>query len=194
MQGAWVWSLVGELRSHMLCSTAKNKIKKKKNLTEKLEWTFWPTQYYSLNPGLAWEGSSVLWAKLREMASGGVWIHDPAQKDACYVQRCRVSSPLRLGGSCQLQADFLSSPPGEAQAKARELSEDDSFSICKQSLHPLQLLGRIRGICPHRHILAVVCIRSHHFMANRWGNNGNSYRLYFLGLQNHCRWWLQPWN
>jgi len=29
-------------------------------------------------------------------------------------------------------------------------------------------------------------------MANRWGNNGN--RLYFLGLQNHCRWWLQPWN
>ena len=20
------------------------------------------------------------------------------------------------------------------------------------------------------------------------------FRLYFLGLQNHCRWWLQPWN
>ena len=29
-------------------------------------------------------------------------------------------------------------------------------------------------------------IRSHYFMANRWGNNGNSNRLYFLGLQNHC--------
>ena len=27
---------------------------------------------------------------------------------------------------------------------------------------------------------------SHHLMANRWGNNGNSDRLYFLGLQNHC--------
>ena len=24
-------------------------------------------------------------------------------------------------------------------------------------------------------------IQSHHFMANRWGNNGNSDRLYFLG-------------
>ena len=24
---------------------------------------------------------------------------------------------------------------------------------------------------------------SHHFMANRWGNNGNSERLYFLQLQ-----------
>ena len=35
-------------------------------------------------------------------------------------------------------------------------------------------------------------MRSHHFMANRWGNNGNSDRLYFLGLQNHFRWWLEP--
>ena len=25
-------------------------------------------------------------------------------------------------------------------------------------------------------------------MANRWGNNGNCEKLYFLGLQNHCRW------
>ena len=37
-------------------------------------------------------------------------------------------------------------------------------------------------------------IRSHLFMANRCGNNGNSDRLSFLGLQNHCRWWLKPWN
>ena len=29
-------------------------------------------------------------------------------------------------------------------------------------------------------------IWSHHFMANRWGNNGNSDRLYFGGLQNLC--------
>ena len=27
----------------------------------------------------------------------------------------------------------------------------------------------------------------HHFMANRWGNSGNSDRLYFGGLPNHCR-------
>ena len=34
-------------------------------------------------------------------------------------------------------------------------------------------------------------IWSHHFMGNRWGNRGNSEnseRLYFWGLQNHCRW------
>ena len=27
----------------------------------------------------------------------------------------------------------------------------------------------------------------HHYMANRWGNSGNSVRLYFFGPQNHCR-------
>ena len=31
-------------------------------------------------------------------------------------------------------------------------------------------------------------IWSHHFMGNRWGNSGNNIRLYFGGLQNHCRW------
>ena len=31
-------------------------------------------------------------------------------------------------------------------------------------------------------------IWSLHFMGNRWGNNGNSVRVYFGGLQNHCRW------
>ena len=29
---------------------------------------------------------------------------------------------------------------------------------------------------------------SHHSMGNRWGNSGNSVRLYFGGLHNHCRW------
>ena len=37
-------------------------------------------------------------------------------------------------------------------------------------------------------------IQSHHFIANRRGKSGNSDRFYFLGLQNHCRWLLQPQN
>ena len=39
------------------------------------------------------------------------------------------------------------------------------------------------------------------FMASRpntsWqidGETMETVRHYFLGLQNHCRWWLQPWN
>ena len=31
-------------------------------------------------------------------------------------------------------------------------------------------------------------------LGKEMGNNGNSDRLYFLGLQNHCKWWLHPWN
>ena len=34
----------------------------------------------------------------------------------------------------------------------------------------------------------IIGIWSHHFLGNRWGNSGNSDRLYFVGLQNHCRW------
>ena len=37
-------------------------------------------------------------------------------------------------------------------------------------------------------------IWSHHFIANRWENNGNSDRLYFFVLQNHCGQWLHPQN
>ena len=35
-------------------------------------------------------------------------------------------------------------------------------------------------------------IQSHHFIANRQGNNGNSGRFSFPGLQNHCGQGLQP--
>ena len=31
-------------------------------------------------------------------------------------------------------------------------------------------------------------IRSHHSMGNKWEKSGNSVRLSFFGLQNHCKW------
>ena len=34
----------------------------------------------------------------------------------------------------------------------------------------------------------------HHFMANIWGNSGNSDTFSSLGLQNHCGWLLQLWH
>ena len=39
--------------------------------------------------------------------------------------------------------------------------------------------------------MKVMASWSLYFMANRWGKNGNSDRLYFLGLQYHFGWWLQ---
>ena len=41
-------------------------------------------------------------------------------------------------------------------------------------------------------IMASGPITSWEIDANRWGNSGNTDRLYFGGLQNHCRWLLQP--
>ena len=57
------------------------------------------------------------------------------------------------------------------------------------------------GSYPHSTVMQIIkqrkverySFQSHHFMGNRWGYNGNSVRLYFSGLQNHCRWWLLPW-
>ena len=40
------------------------------------------------------------------------------------------------------------------------------------------LLSRNRVI-----LCVILSIQSHHFRAHRWGNNGNSQRLYFLGLK-----------
>ena len=37
-------------------------------------------------------------------------------------------------------------------------------------------------------------IWSHHFMTNRRGKSGSSDRFYSGGLQNHCKWYLQPRN
>ena len=56
-------------------------------------------------------------------------------------------------------------------------------------LHPWDFPGKSTGVGCH-------CLlrSSSQSIANRWRNSGNSERLYFEGLQNHCRWWLQPWN
>ena len=37
---------------------------------------------------------------------------------------------------------------------------------------------------------SALCIRWPKYWSFRWGKNGNSDSLYFLGLQSHCGWWL----
>ena len=44
-------------------------------------------------------------------------------------------------------------------------------------------IPRNRGLYVYRYLCRF--LESHHFMANEWGNNGNSEKLYFLELQNH---------
>ena len=40
----------------------------------------------------------------------------------------------------------------------------------------------------HKTKIMASVMASHHLMGNRWGDSGNSVRLYFGELQNHCRW------
>ena len=45
------------------------------------------------------------------------------------------------------------------------------------------LVGKVMSLLSN-----LTLISHYHFMGNRWGNSGKSVRLYFFGLQNHCRW------
>ena len=70
-------------------------------------------------------------------------------------------------------------PFGRKQRGARESLVESERGECRSWLKAQHSENKDHGIW------------SHHFMVNRWGN---SVRLYFLGLQNHFRWLLQPWN
>ena len=92
----------------------------------------------------------------------------------------------------------------EAQAgmktARRNINNTDDTSLMAESKELKSLLMKVKeksekaGLKLNIQQMKIMGIWSHHFMVNRWGNNGNSDRLHFLGLQNHCRWWLQPWN
>ena len=53
----------------------------------------------------------------------------------------------------------------------------------------MKVKRRVKSWLKTQHSKSEDCgIWSHHFMGNRRGNSGNSVRLDFGGLQNHCRW------
>ena len=84
----------------------------------------------------------------------------------------------RLPGEISITSDIQMTPPLWQKVKIRDESERGEWKSWLKIQHS--------GNKDHG-------IWSHHFMANRWGNSGTSETLYFLGLQNHCRQWLQPW-
>ena len=73
-------------------------------------------------------------------------------------------------------------------------TEDLIYSWVQLKLMYTQLHALLSNPSSTVKLLRAMYFWSNHFMGNRWGNRGNSVRLYFGGLQNHCRWWLQPWN
>ena len=105
-----------------------------------------------------------------------------------YMQRTSCGMPgwmrhkleSRLPGEISLNSDMH--PYSRKQRGTKELPNESERGKWKSWLKTQHSENSDHGI------------QSHHFLANRWRNNGKSDRLYFLGLQNHCRWWLQSWN
>ena len=64
-------------------------------------------------------------------------------------------------------------------------SQSEIAQSCLTLSNPMDC--SLPGSSIHRIFQARVSFR-HHFMTNTWGNNGNNDRIYFPGLQNHCRW------
>ena len=71
---------------------------------------------------------------------------------------------------------------------------DDTTLKAESDKEPRSLLMKVKGESEKVGLklniqkTKIMASGSHHFMANSWGNNGNSDRLYFLGLKIHCRW------
>ena len=87
----------------------------------------------------------------------------------------------RLLGEISITSNMQMTPPyGIKQRRTKEPLDESKRGECKAGLKlNIQETKIMHGIY------------SYHFMANRWGKNGNSDRLYFLGLQNHC--WRRKW-
>ena len=86
----------------------------------------------------------------------------------------------RLQEEISITSDMQMTPPLWQEAKGtKETLEESEREEWKRWLKTQLSKNEDHGI------------QSHHFMTNRWGNNRNSNRLYSLGLQNHCGWWLQ---
>ena len=62
-----------------------------------------------------------------------------------------------------------------------------AFFIVQLS-HPYMTTGKTIALTRWTFVGKVMSLLFNMLSRNRWGNSGNSVRLYFSGLQNHCRW------
>ena len=67
---------------------------------------------------------------------------------------------------------LMAESEGELKSFLMEVKEESEKVGLKLNIQKSQIMG----------------IQSHYFMENRWGNNGNSDRLYYFVLHNQWRW------
>ena len=91
---------------------------------------------------------------------------------------------MQNAGVDELQAGIKT-----AMININSLRYADDTTLMAESKEALKsVLMRVKKLAYTSTFKRVHGIQSHHFMANRWGNNGNSDRFYFLRLQNHSAW------
>ena len=82
--------------------------------------------------------------------------------------------------------------PGEVSINLRYADDTTLIAESEEELKSLLMKVKVQsekvGLKLNIQTMKIMAFWSHHFTANRWGNSGNSVRLYFSGLQNHCRW------
>ena len=82
----------------------------------------------------------------------------------------------RFPGETSITSDMQMTPPLMAESK------EELKSLLMKMKEESEKVGLKLNIQKIRSWHLV-----HHFLAKRWGNNGNSERFYFFRLQNHCR-------
>ena len=111
------------------------------------------------------------------------------------TRECSVSWLIHSLGSIQFFEDVgLFSFYQSASNHLQLLKAACSYLMCAlRSQFPTEILVSFSPVGEHLllHFLSKSPLIN---PGNRRGNSGNSVRLYFWGLQNHCRWWLQPRN
>ena len=126
------------------------------------------------------------------------WTGSKLQKD--YIEAVYCHPALNLYAEYIMRNARLN----EAQARIKTVRRNinnlrytDDITLLAESEELKSLSMKVKeeskkaGLKFNIQKMKIIAIWSHHFMVNRWGNSD---RLYFPGLQNHCRWWLQPWN
>ena len=127
------------------------------------------------------------------------WCYPTISSSVIPFSFCLQSFPA--SGSFQMSQFFTSGGQSIgvlASASVFPMNIQDWFPLGWTGLNSLQSKGLSR-------LFSNTTVQKHQFFSCVFSLNStksreclktspSSDRLYFLGLQNHCRWWLQPWN